>query len=165
MNSQLFFLHSVLIPLLKAAKMGLIELFFADGVHLIYGYHGGYCWCKERQCVPSAYGRERVNLLGFMNAITFETTKKMNDSYLDSDSVCDGLDELRKKYPEKILYIILDNAAYQRCEKVSKKAKQLNGLGRGQAVAGIIVSIVSMVLSLVLYMYLLSLYGTEGAIS
>ena len=81
MNSQLFFLHSVLIPLLKAAKMGLIELFFADGVHLIYGYHGGYCWCKERQCVPSAYGRERVNLLGFMNAITFETKKKMNGNY------------------------------------------------------------------------------------
>ena len=45
-----------------------------------------------------------------------------------------------------------------------KRANQLNGLGRGQAIAGIIVSIVSMVLSLVLYMYLLSLYGTEGAI-
>ena len=46
-----------------------------------------------------------------------------------------------------------------------KKAKQLNGLGRGQAIAGIIVSVVSMVLSLALYMYLLSVYGTEGAIS
>ena len=46
-----------------------------------------------------------------------------------------------------------------------KKANQLNGLGRGQAIAGIIVSIVSMVLSLALYMYLLSVYGTEGAIA
>ena len=45
------------------------------------------------------------------------------------------------------------------------KSRQLNGLGRDLAIAGIIVSIVSMVLSLVLYMYLISLYGTEGAIS
>lgn len=66
MNAQLFFLHSVLLPLLKAAKMGLIDVLFADGVHLTYGYQGGYCWCKERRCVPSAYGRKRANLLGFI---------------------------------------------------------------------------------------------------
>lgn len=61
-----------------------------------------------------------------MNAITFETTGVMNDSYLNADSVCEGLEKLRKKYPKKILYIILDNAAYQRCNKVAEKAKQLN---------------------------------------
>ena len=33
-----------------------------DGVHLIYGYTGGYSWCKERLHVPSSYGRKRVNL-------------------------------------------------------------------------------------------------------
>jgi hypothetical protein len=27
MNAQLFFLHSILLPLLKAAKMGLIDVF------------------------------------------------------------------------------------------------------------------------------------------
>ena len=96
MNAQLFFLHSVLLPLLKAAKMGLIEVFFADGVHLTYGYQGGYCWCKERRCVPSAYGRKRANLLGFMNAVTYDTTQVMNDTYLNSDSVCEGLEKLRR---------------------------------------------------------------------
>ena len=125
MNAQLFFLHSVLLPLLKAAKMGLIDVFFADGVHLTYGYQGGYCWCKERRCVPSAYGRKRANLLGFMNAVTYDTTQVMNDTYLNADSVCEGLEKLRKKYPDRILYIILDNAAYQRCNKVAKKAEQL----------------------------------------
>lgn len=126
MNAQLFFLHSVLLPLLKAAKMGLIEVFFADGVHLTYGYQGGYCWCKERRCVPSAYGRKRANLLGFMNAVTYDTTQVMNDTYLNADSVCEGLEKLRKKYPERILYIILDNAAYQRCKKVKHCAECLN---------------------------------------
>lgn len=108
------------------AKNGLIQVFFADGVHLTYGYQGGYCWCKERKCIPSAYGRKRANLLGFMNAVTYETINVMNDSYLNSDSVCDGLEKLRKKYPDEFIYVILDNAAYQRCKKVKQKAEQLN---------------------------------------
>ena len=61
-----------------------------------------------------------------MNAVTYDTTKVMNDTYLNSDSVCEGLEKLRKKYPDRILYIILDNAAYQRCNKVAEKAKLLN---------------------------------------
>ena len=105
--------------------MGLVEVFFCDGVHLTYGYQGGYCWCKERKCVPSSYGRKRANLLGIMNAITFETTSVMNDTYLNADSVCDGLEQLRNRYPDKVLYVVLDNAAYQRCKKVQDKAAEL----------------------------------------
>lgn len=126
MNTQLFFLNNILLPLLDMAKSGLISLFFCDGVHLTYGYQGGYCWCKKRICVPSAYGRKRANLLGFLNAVTFETTSVMNDSYLNSESVCTGLEKLRTKYPHQSLYIILDNAAYQRCRKVKDKAEELN---------------------------------------
>ena len=81
---------------LNMAKSGLITLLFCDGVHLTYRYHGGYCWCKKRKFVPSAYGRKRANLLGFLNPVTFETTSIMNDSYLNSDIVCDGLERLRK---------------------------------------------------------------------
>lgn len=60
-----------------------------------------------------------------MNAVTYDTTQVMNDTYLNADSVCEGLEKLRKKYPDRILYIILDNAAYQRCNKVAKKAEKL----------------------------------------
>ena len=93
-----------------------------DGVHLTYGYHGGYCWCKKRKFVPSAYGRKRANLLGFLNP----ATSIMNDSYLNSDIVCDGLERLRKRYPDQYLYIILDNAACQHCRKVRDKAEKWN---------------------------------------
>ena len=89
LKAQLFFLNQILLPLLNMAKNGLITLLFCDGVHLTYCYQGGYCWCKERKCVPSAYGRKRANLLGFLNAVTYETTRIMNDSYLNSESVCD----------------------------------------------------------------------------
>ena len=108
------------------AKSGLMTLLFRDGVHLTYGYHGGYCWCKKRKFVPSAYGRKRANLLGFLNPVTFETTSIMNDSYLNSDIVCDGLERLRKWHPDQYLYIILDNAAYQHCRKVRDKAEKWN---------------------------------------
>lgn len=126
MKAQLHFLENILLPLLDMAKNGLITLLFCDGVHLIYGYQGGYCWCKKRKCVPSAYGRKRVNLLGFLNPVTFKTTSIMNNSYLNSDSVCEGLEKARKQYPDQYLYIILDNAAYQRCSKVKSKAEELN---------------------------------------
>ena len=57
------------------AVNGLVKVYFADGVHLIYSYQDGYFWSKERISVPSAYGRKRVNLLGFMNAVTYETER------------------------------------------------------------------------------------------
>jgi transposase len=108
------------------AVNGLVKVYFADGVHLIYGYQDGYFWCKERISVPSAYGRKRANLLGFMNAVTYETERVMGDLYLDSDCVCEGLEKVRNNNPNDMLYIILDNAAYQKCEKVKLKAQELN---------------------------------------
>ena len=65
----------------------------------------------------------------------------MNNSYLNSDSVCEGLEKARKQYPDQYLYIILDNAAYQRCSKVKSKAEELNinveGVQRFQGAQGV----------------------------
>ena len=119
-------MQNILIPLLEMAVNHLVKVFFCDGVHLTYGYQGGYCWCKKRKCVPSAYGRKRANLLGFMDAVTYETISVMNESYLNSDSVCEGLEKLRKNNLNEYIYVILDNAAYQRCKKVKQKAAELN---------------------------------------
>lgn len=104
----------------------LAKVYFCDGVHLIYGYEGGKYWCKKRVCVKSAYGRKRVNCLGFSDAVSHEVETVMNDTYLNADSVCDGLSKLRQKSPNDWLYVILDNAAYQRCRKVKSCAAALN---------------------------------------
>lgn len=61
-----------------------------------------------------------------MDAVTFKTEKIMNDSYLNSESVCEGLEKLRKSNPGEWLYVILENAAYQRCNKVKCKAAELS---------------------------------------
>lgn len=104
----------------------LVKVYFCDGVHLIYGYHGGKYWCKNRICVKSAYGRKRVNCLGFLDAVSHQTETVMNDSYLNSDSVCEGLKLLRRKNPDQQIYVVLDNAAYQRCKKVKEFAIDMN---------------------------------------
>ncbi len=108
------------------AKNCLIKVFFCDGVHLIYGYEGGKCWSKKRVCVKSAYGRKRVNCLGFLEAVSHKVETVMNDSYLNADCVCEGLARLRQKNPDEYLYVILDNAAYQHCKKVRNCAENLN---------------------------------------
>ena len=108
------------------AAAGIVKVYFSDGVHLIYGYEGGKCWCKKRVCVKSAYGRKRVNCLGFLDAVSHKVETVMNDTYLNADSVCEGLKMIRQSAPDEWLYVILDNAAYQRCKKVKECAEKLN---------------------------------------
>ena len=108
------------------AVNGLVRVYFCDGVHLTYGYEGGKYWCKKRVCVKSAYGRKRVNCLGFLDAVSHKVETVMNNTYLNADSVCDGLRKLRRNAPNEWLYVILDNAAYQRCKKVKECAVELN---------------------------------------
>lgn len=81
---------------------------------------------KKRVSVKSAYGRKRVNCLGFLDAVSHTVETVMNDSYLNADSVCEGLKKLRQNAPDEWIYVILDNAAYQRCKKVKECAAELN---------------------------------------
>ena len=78
MKAQLYFLNNVLLPLLDMAVNRLVKVYFCDGVHLIYGYEGGKYWCKNRVCVKSAYGRKRVNCLGFLDAVSHKVETVMN---------------------------------------------------------------------------------------
>lgn len=81
---------------------------------------------QKRVCVKSAYGRKRVNCIGFLNAVSHKVETVMNDSYLNADSVCKGLKILRQQNSDEWIYVILYNAAYQRCKKVKNCASKLN---------------------------------------
>ena len=115
-----------LTPLLKQAEKEEIELYFGDGVHLIYGAELGYCWCKERQEVKSAYGRKRFNVMGAYNPITHKTTVVSNDSYLTSTEIVELYRKLREENGDKRIVIILDNARYQKCELTRNAAEEYN---------------------------------------
>lgn len=121
------FVNNTLGPLLEEAHKGNVKLYFGDAVHLIWGASLGYSWCKERQIVKSAYGRERFNVLGALDSETNETITISNNSYITSIQVVELFEKIRgnNKEEEKI-YIILDNARYQKCEYVKENAERLN---------------------------------------
>ena len=125
-------MNCTLVNLLEDAKKGIKKVYFADGAHLIYGYEKGYCWSKETVLIPSGYGRKRVNVLGFLDAVTHQVLKVMDKKakykkakYLNAESVCCGLKMVREQNPDQQrIYIILDNAAYQHCKLVQETAKE-----------------------------------------
>ena len=109
----------------QADKDDNIEVYFSDAVHLIYGGYTGYCWCINRVQVKSAYGRQRVNCLGFLDSKTNQIITEINDSYINHESVINGLRKLRKINGDKVIYVILDNARYQNCKAVKEEAEGL----------------------------------------
>jgi transposase len=48
-----------------------------------------------------------------------------NDAYINSDTIVNVLIKLKQAYPDILLTIIMDNARYQRCNKVTEQADSL----------------------------------------
>ena len=74
----------------------------------------------------SATARLRKVSLQLPYLSVFPLTKRVFRDALNSDSVCNGLWKLRQKSPNEWIYVVLDNAAYQRCKKVKSCVAELN---------------------------------------
>ena len=122
---QMNFLVDVLLPAIKSAKSGVIELFFMDAAHFVQGGVPARIWAKVRMWVKTGSGRKRFNVLGALNFVSKKVETITNDAYINSVSVVAMLEKLAEKYAGKTIKIILDNASYQRCELVANKAAQL----------------------------------------
>jgi transposase len=79
-----------------------------------------------RLFIKAAAGRNRINVLGAVNAITKEVVTLSNTTYINAETIIIFLKQLKKHYGELPLKIVLDNARYQHCELVEKAAKELN---------------------------------------
>ena len=53
-------------------------------------------------------------------------TKQLHDTYITSAQVCEILEKIASEYAGQVIYVILDNARYQRCAVVTERAKELN---------------------------------------
>jgi transposase len=82
-------------------------------------------WTFTRVFIPSPSGRDRFNVLGALNASTLKLTIVTNDTYINADSICELLNKLVMEYPQRLLTIVLDNARYQKCKKVTALAEDL----------------------------------------
>lgn len=68
-----------------------------------------------RLFIPTPSGRKRVNVLGALNALTHELITVVNDTYINSESVCELLWHIAQINFTVPVTLVLDNASYQRC--------------------------------------------------
>lgn len=88
-----------------------------DASHFVWQNFLGFLWCLARVWVKSPSGRQRFNVLGALNAVTYEVLAVCNDSYINAWSVIEMLWRLRKRHLKTgiPITIVLDNARYQKC--------------------------------------------------
>jgi len=125
-KEQRSFYEKTLNPLMEQAKSGKITLLFLDASHFVMGCDFlGYIYGKTRRFIKTYSGRKRYNVLGALNFVSKKVTTITNDTYITSAQICEMLHKLASEYGGKPIYIILDNASYQKCGLVKLLAAQL----------------------------------------
>jgi len=118
-KEQARFIDEQLNPLIEQAKNGEIHLVFMDAAHFVMGVFLCFLWSIKRVFIKSSSGRKRFNVLGAVDAITYKIHIYTNTSYINASCICAFLEQLRAYYSDgKPIYIILDNARYQKCKLV-----------------------------------------------
>lgn len=102
-------------PVIEAAQRGEVHLLFLDAAHFILQPFLCCLWCICRVFLKASAGRNRINVLGAINAITKEVTTYTNTTYICANTLVNFLKQLKEKYPDKPIAIVLDNARYQHC--------------------------------------------------
>lgn len=94
----------------------------------MYGPFLAIVWCFARTFIKTPAGRQRLNVLGALNAVTRQFVSVINDTYVTAATVCELLDKLRALHGGELpgaITIVLDNARYQHCQKVMAHAATL----------------------------------------
>lgn len=86
----------------------------------------GWLWCSTRLFVKAASGRQRYNVLGALNAVTYQLVRVTNDTYITAVTVCELLHKLAALGLGTPITLVMDNARYQRCRLVQNLAQTLN---------------------------------------
>ena len=97
-----------------------------DAAPFVFAPFVGIVWGFERLFVKAPAGRQRVNVLAALNAITHEIFTVQNLTYVTAETVCELLRLLAGTQPGIPMTVILDNARYQRCALVQAVAHELD---------------------------------------
>jgi transposase len=96
-----------------------------DAAHFVFAPFLGMVWCFARLFVKAPSGRQRLNVLAALNAITHELYTVENLTYITAETVCELLRLVAGAHSGIPMSIILDNARYQRCALVQAVAQEL----------------------------------------
>lgn len=105
------------------------RIYFSDAMHLKHNAEAGYGWSPvgEPHLIPSNSGRKRINILGAYCTQTHEHVFVITEENIRQDKIIELLKKLRKQHGEKgEIYIVMDNASYNRAKKVFAQAKESN---------------------------------------
>jgi transposase len=96
-----------------------------DAAHFVFSAMLGYLWSKVRRFVKGAHGRKRFNVLGAINPFTLTMIYEVNDGYVNAETVCQLLRQIKKRGFKWPVTLVMDNARYQRCRLVQDLAETL----------------------------------------
>ena len=114
-------------PRLEEAKQEHRKVYFVDAAHFVLGSFIGCLWCIVRIFIPCSSGRNRYNVLGAIDAVTYQLITVCNETYINACSVCELLQKIREvTVGEMPITLVMDNARYQRCGLVTQLAENLN---------------------------------------
>jgi transposase len=122
---QFEFYSTTLLPKLEEAGRGERKVFFVDAAHFVMGAFLGMIWCFARVLVKTPPGRQRYNVLGAIDSHSQELISIRTTENINSLSVVELLDKIRKTYPDTEVSLVMDNASYQRCYFVRDHAREL----------------------------------------
>jgi transposase len=124
-EAQHQWVDNTLTPAIEAARKEEVHLFFCDAAHFVLQPFLCFLWSAVRVFIKAAAGRNRINVLGAVNAITKEVITITNTTYINSDVLIQFLKQLKERFCDKPIAIVLDNARYQHCAAVKNMAEEL----------------------------------------
>lgn len=112
-------------PAIEAAQKGKVHLFFLDAAHFMLQPFVCCLWCAFRVYIKAASGRNRISVLGAVHAVSKRVITLTLTNYISEDTLVEFLALLKKKFCDKPIVIVLDNARYQHCQAVTSFAASL----------------------------------------
>ena len=112
-------------PAIAAAREGRVHLFFVDAAHFMLQPFVCCLWCAVRVFIKAASGRNRISVLGAVHAISKKVITMTLTTYISAGTLIEFLAMLKKKFCDKPIVIVLDNARYQHCQAVTSFATSL----------------------------------------
>ena len=124
-EKQSDFLNTTLLPLLRLALVDRCKVFFMDAAHFVQGSSLGPRWAFKRGEVRASSGRRRHNVLAALDPIAKQIAAVTEVAYVNAQTVIALLRKLRAAHKGRVIWLVLDNAAYQKCDAVTQAAADL----------------------------------------
>lgn len=99
-------------------------------MHQVHNNANDYCWqfigAQGTKQVKSNTGRRRLNIIGALDPISLEPIIILTEANCNKELMLSYLKHIKEQNEEsEVIYIVLDNARYNRCYEVQKEAELL----------------------------------------